>query len=214
MKNLKQISKEYESLQEAKLQEMNTYFENKVEEDLAEQVRSGNFPKWKLMEKECELKENLFVQSARKYGEENKLTDRDLVVKISKEIIQTNQKSINHFLLIRLMWEIRKEKGHFCLDTLEDLIIVLLKSDQVTEIEEYYLESYIDIWNYDSDEPIPIDILERIILLEPKIDSHGALIKAVCYLSNHPKGEKEKVLAKARKTKSYKEDESYQDWIE
>jgi len=71
----------------------------------------------------------------------------------------------------------------------------------------------IDIWNYDTDKLIPIDILEQIILLEPQIDSQGALIKAVACLSDHPRHEREMVLAKARNTKSFIEDESYRDYV-
>ena len=48
----------------------------------------------------------------------------------------------------------------------------------------------------------------------PKIGNYGALIKAIAYISYHPTNEIERVLAKARKTKSYKEDETYRDWID
>ena len=57
------------------------------------------------------------------------------------------------------MWEIGKEEEHFCLGTLEKLLRNILQFEKVKTREEYYLESYIDIWNYDTDKLIPIDIL-------------------------------------------------------
>jgi len=159
--------------------------------------------------------ENQFIQIAKKIGKEKKLSNKELIIQITKEVLNSNLQSINQFLLIRLMWDLGKTENQFCIKTLEKWIRRILKSDTIGHKEEYYLESLIDIWNYNTDELIPIDILQQIILLDSEElkNSYGAMIKAVSYLSDHPKIEVEKVLSKARATKKYKEDEYYQEWI-
>ena len=216
MQKLKEISREYESLKLELSSEENSYFENHNVLDLIEGFERGDIPKWKQIERDCEKKEEFFIQIAKQFGKENGLSDKELTIKISEEILRNTPPNINQFLLIRLMWEIGKEKGSFCLETLDKLIRQILDNGDVGSKEEYYLESLIDIWNYDTDKLIPIDILEAIILLDSKTlkKQYGAMIKAVSYLSNHPELERKRVLVKARKTKRYAEDEYYQEWID
>lgn len=216
MQKLKEISREYESLKLELSREENSYFENHNVFDLINGYERGDIPKWKQIEKDCEKKEEFFIQTAKQFGKENGLSDKELTIKISEEILRNTPPSINQFLLIRLMWETGKEQGSFCLDTLDRVIRQILGAGNVGSKEEYYLESLIDIWNYDTDKLIPIDILEAIILLDSENlkKQYGAIIKAVSYLSDHPELEREKVLVKARNTKKYAEDEYYQEWID
>jgi len=211
-----EISRKYASLKSEYSKEEISYFKNNNGDNLVREIQNGNLPKFKQIQKEYEAIEIKFIQIAKQFGKENNLLNRELIIQITEEILSSNLQSINQFLLINLMWEVGNETGSFCIDTLEKWIRKILSSGKIGFQKEYYLESLIDIWTYDIDKLIPIDILEEIILLELPIEvqGHGALIKATSYLKSHPKNEIEKVLAKARKTKSYKEDESYRDWID
>ena len=162
MQKLIEISKEYESLRKESSKEMNKYFEAHNGQDFTDEIEKGNLPKWKQIEFEYGDKEIEFIKVAKQFGKENELGDRELAIEISNRILQ-NPNSINHFLLIRLMWDIGKEEGSFCLKTLEKMIRKILQSNKIGHKEEYYLESFIDIWHYDTDELIPIDILEKIM---------------------------------------------------
>lgn len=212
MNRLIQISKEYEILTRDASKEKNYYFEQQNGQYL---VGEEPLPKWKQLEFEYENKETEFIKTAKQFGRENALDDNELLITIANEISNTPN-SINYFLLLKLMWTISKGQGSFCLKTLERIIRNILESPKIGRKEEYYLESFIDIWNYDTDELIPIDILQQIILLDSEElrNSYGAMIKAVSYLSGYPKAEVENILVKARETTRYKEDEYYKDWID
>ena len=214
MQKLIEISKEYDRLKLEYSKEEKLYFENNNVDDLVKEVQNENLPKWKQIERDYEEVENQFIRIAKEFGKENKFSNKELIIQITEEILSSNFQSINQFLLIRLIWDLGIEANRFYLKTLENWIRTILKNETIGYKEEYYLESLIDIWNYDTEELIPIDILEQIILSNPETDSKGALIKATSYLSNHPKEEREKVLAKAKKTSMYKEDEDYRDWID
>jgi len=210
-----ELSKKFESLKLKQSEEQTKYFQKKSATDITNEIKQEIIPKWKQIENECKKIENQFVQIAGKFADENKFSNKDLTNLIIGEVLKTNFKSINQFLVIRLLWEIGGDKNdQFCLRTLEKWIRGILEIKKIGFHEEYYLESLLDIWNHDTDELIPIEILEKIILLEPKIGNYGALIKAIAYISDHPTNEIERVLAKARKTKSYEEDETYRDWID
>jgi hypothetical protein len=214
LQKLIEISKEYDRLKLEYSKKEKLYFENNNVDDLVKEVQNGNLPKWKQIERDYEEVEYQFIRIAKEFGKENKFSNKELIIQITEEILNSNFQSINQFLLIRLIWDLGIEANRFCLKTLEKWIRMILKNETIGYKEEYYLESLIDIWNYDTDELIPIDILEQIILSNPETDSKGALIKATSYLSNHPKEEREKVLAKAKETSMYKDDEDYRDWID
>ena len=211
LENLKQISKKYEALKTEALKEMNTYFENHNGQEFV--IENSSLPKFRQIEIESEKKVEKFVKTAKQFGKINKLTDKELIINVSNQVLQ-NKNNINMFLLINLMWNI-EEENVFCTKTLESLIRKNLEVENIGSQEEYYLESLIDIWHYEANELVPIDILESIILLDSKSmeNCYGAIIKSVSYLSDHPQEKIVKVLSKARKTKKYKEDEYYREWI-
>jgi hypothetical protein len=112
------------------------------------------------------------------------------------------------------MWDLGNQRENiFCLKSLENLIRDILNTPKISYSKEYYLESFIDIWNYDTDQLIPVDILQKIILIDLE-NRYGAMIKAVAYLSDHPKDDRERVLSEVRLTKKYQEDEYYREWID
>ena len=186
MKKIYDINDEYEELKIQESIEMNSYFEENSGEHLEKQVESGITPKWKQLEKQGERKIKEFISATQAFAKNENISENDLVDILAEKILDKS-KSINQFLLINLMWEMGKSENSFSLNTLEKLIRKLLENDPLEQPGDYYMESYIDIWNYDSDIPIPADILEKIILLKVNSDnSYGALIKASTYLSDHP----------------------------
>jgi len=215
LERLEQISQEYERLRTRISQERALYFENHTGLDLAKEVEAEKVPKWKPIQLESERVAIAFVQAAKQLGQDAQLSNKDLVKTIFEEMLRTPH-SIHFFLFIQLMWNLSKGKGSFCLETLEKIIRHLLALDKISRTEEYYLESMIDIWNFDTDEPIPIDILQTIILLDSEElkGAYDTVIKALAYLSDHPASERENVLNIARQSKRYQEDEYYQEWVD
>ena len=45
-------------------------------------------------------------------------------------------------------------------------------------------------------------------------DKYGAIIKVVSYLSDYHKSKRKEVIARIKKTKKYKEDEYFREWID
>ena len=215
MKHLNQINKQYKTLKEKITAGWRKYNENYDQTDLSKASKDQHFKELKKLEEASEEKVLEFINAGIQFGKANQLSNRELIIKISNEILQ-KPNSIHHFLLIRLMSVVGKTRGSFCLKTLEKLMRGIMESGQVDYRTEYYLECYIDIWIYNTDVLIPIDILEAILLLDIKKmgATHGAMIKAAGELFEHPQQEVEKVLAKVRMTSMYKEDDYYREWID
>ncbi|MEL7121224.1 MAG: hypothetical protein AAFO07_17375 [Bacteroidota bacterium] len=215
MVELRKINTQYKALKEKITVGWQKYNENYDRTDLSEAIKDQHFEALKELEKSSEEKVQEFIKAGIQFGKVNQLSDRDLVIKISNEVLK-NPDGIHHFLLINLMWSIGKTKGVFCLKILEELMRNMLESSQLDYQDEYYLECYIEIWTYDTHVLIPIDILEAILLLdiEKMRATHGAMIKAAGELYEHPKEKVEKVLAKVRMTKSYQKNVYFREWID
>ncbi|MFK7807357.1 MAG: hypothetical protein AB8F74_06080, partial [Saprospiraceae bacterium] len=73
----------------------------------------------------------------------------------------------------------------------------------------------IDNWNYDSEDLIPIDILEKTLLIEHQGDySSRSFVKAASYLKRHPLESVNLVHDKIRLTEKYVNEEYYRGWID
>lgn len=165
---------------------------------------------------EIETFEEFYLNEILSFAKENNYSNYELVQTIGKLKTENKSEWINEYLFIRLIWKVGLKNDPKNRELLEKLIRSLLVKDDMNNAEEYYLESYLDIWNSDLEVLIPIDILESIILMnhQKSVVRYGAFIKAVSYLSDHPESIKDDILNKARQTKRYSEDEYYKEWID
>ncbi|WP_077400594.1 hypothetical protein [Cellulophaga omnivescoria] len=165
---------------------------------------------------EIEKFEEFYLEEVLSFAKENDYSNHQLIQEIGKLKIEDKTEWINEYLLIRLIWKVELKNDTESKDLLEKLIRKLILKNDINNAEEYYLESYLDIWNYDLEGLIPIDILESVILMknQKNIIRYGAFIKAVSYLSDYPESEQNDVLKKAKNTKLYSEDEYYKEWID
>jgi hypothetical protein len=160
--------------------------------------------------------EEFYLNEILRFAKEKNYSNYELIQKIGKLKTEDKTHWINEYLLIRLIWKVELKNKKKNRELLEKLIRNLVVKDDINSAEEYYLESYLDIWNNDLEELIPIDILESIILMKNQkiVVRYGAFIKAVSYLSDHPKPTQNDILNRAKKTKLYSEDEYYKEWID
>lgn len=163
---------------------------------------------------QADVKSEEFVSQAQTYIQKHNISQRELINTFSKPLIAGEKDSIHPFLLIHLFWWTTAEKDNHSLKTLEALLRSWLKPGIKTHPEVYYIECLLDMWNYDSDTLIPIDILESCLLIEQDgTHNYDAFIKASAYLHGHPEEEIKKVEAKVRASKHFLEDEYYQEWM-
>ncbi|CAL2101683.1 Exodeoxyribonuclease V beta chain [Tenacibaculum sp. 190130A14a] len=165
---------------------------------------------------EIEKFEEYYLEEVFNFAKKNNYSNHELIQELGKLVVEDKTEWINEYLLIRLIWKVKLNNDFKNKDLLEKLIRKLIAKNDINNAEEYYLESYLDIWNYDLKDLIPLDILESVILIknQKSIIRYGAFIKAVSYLSDHPEPEQNDVLNKAKKTKLYLEDAYYKEWID
>ena len=157
--------------------------------------------------------ENQFINAAINF--QNKITTQsnELLCSLLDLFLKENFTSFKQILIIKTIWKLDPTLNKVSLLKLEQWLRLILSQERVNYLDEYNLECIIDIWNYGTITPIPIDILEKIILLKPTNGSYGALIKSISYLDGHSEKDIKNVLDKARNSTMYKNDEYYRDWI-
>lgn len=215
LEELIKISQQYESIRKKSFDASEMYFSENDVHDLIKDTNSGKIPKYKQLENEGDFKVKEFVEFANNYCKKKEIDQRELVDQIISFIIEEEEKeTINLFLLINFMWSKKKVENNFNLEGIDKILRYLLKPNLIDSRKIYYIESFIDIWRYDTDELIPIEILEEIIIKEQKGEySYGALIKASSYLKDHPKEKLLKAKERIQNTERYKADDYFREWI-
>lgn len=129
------------------------------------------------------------------------------------EAVKTGESSLlKVFFLINLIWQKPSDSISKALST---MLMYLISREDYGKVD-YYIESFLDIWNYHLPSLIPIEILEAVCLKEEisTLPVYGAYIKAASYLKDHPVETQAVVLDKMRSTKMYREDSYYREWVD
>ncbi len=214
MKSLFVLSKAYSTLIQARDSAAIAFDETNDSADISAEIKTLLWEAYKNLGKQADEQIESFIAHSKAYSQKNNIPVKELIIQLAKPHIMGEQPAIHPFLLIHLMWKREKEKNNFCLETLEALLRTLLTPPIKSQQEVYYIECLIDIWHYDSDSLIPIDILEAILMMEQTgAHNYDAFIKASSYLKAHPEELVEGVVARVRHVRHYLEDEYYQMWI-
>ena len=210
LEDLRIISQEYLSVKEDCINAM--MFCNVPQNQKSKEEKWGIY---KSLEREKEKKIEQFKLKAQVLTEDNNLTLRGLILQIIDEIINDTNSPLDIYLLIHLMWNDKETVDQRYLQKIEELIFQLTRPKLINGEIDYYLESLVDIWNYGSDEPIPIHVLENVLLIEHKGEyKFGSFVKAISYLNAHNIEQVKLIHDKIKLTKKYKNEEYYRDWME
>jgi len=198
MKRLKDINQSY-SLLKSELDKIRS-------EHHKEQTKS--------IEQSLSEKKDEFIVEANQYVKENNLKPKSLIIYFIDEWLQEQEHPLDKMLLLWLMWNDKTNVNDLFLNKVEQLIFKILEPELTDFFDEYIIEMLIDYWNYESVQPIPLNVLEKVLLIKHKEEyKYGAYVKAISYLNNHATQDIHLIHEKIKQTEKYKNDEYYRDWI-
>jgi hypothetical protein len=193
---------------------LNQYISQNQKTSIAyKEMETKGFDNYKAAEQKEDETLNKAVTECIEYLSQHENIDyKDFIETEINTVIDGKAHVAKLYFIIHVIWK-KPDKN---LSTIvRKVILHLLNLNEYVETQDYYVESFVEIWGHDFETLIPIDIIEQILLKESTGGNpvYGALIKASAYLWTHPKGEQEKLRAIIRKTERYKNDEYFRDWI-
>ncbi len=213
MEKLKKINQEYIELKKEATLALNEY----VAKSKNNSEGSLNDPHWvhyKSVERKSDKKIEEFVLEVNKYVVSNKILINELIIILIDEIRNNLANSIGLYMLINLICKSGIIVDRDFIEEIEKLILKLTSPQKIDSYSDYYIEMLIDWLNYNTEKPIKIDILEKVLLLEYKNEKkYGSYVKAISYLNSHSDKEIRRIHRKIRKTDKYNTDEYYKDWL-